>query len=317
LVWGILWLYRKLTGRDAQYENEKMRLYWWSFWFCIIGVEPGTGGLRRIFRRAVNETKNGIEVLCALAYKAYMLLLRKLPPTVTIYYHSVKNQDIAGFENQMKYLAKFCRVVRASDVMNVPRNGTKPVVAVIFDDAFVSFRDNALPVLRRYGLAAAVAVPVGGMKKLPDWPMDDDCDDNNEIVLDTKDIVELGHLGCEIMSHTISHPNLTKISDNELKAELCESKRKLEQILGHEVEGITYPYGACNTIVCEAAAKAGYRYGFSVEPQTVCQSTDPFCIGRFKVLPNESMLQFKLKVHGAYRVVGFIRQLKRILIRQR
>jgi peptidoglycan/xylan/chitin deacetylase (PgdA/CDA1 family) len=116
------------------------------------------------------------------------------------------------------------------------------------------------------------------------------------------------------MSHTISHPNLTKISNDELKTELCESKRALEQILGHEVDAITYPYGACDSLVCQAAADAGYRTGFSVEPRTVCQSANPLCIGRFKVLPDESMVRFKLKAQGAYRVAGFLRRFKRTLM---
>jgi peptidoglycan/xylan/chitin deacetylase (PgdA/CDA1 family) len=143
--------------------------------------------------------------------------------------------------------------------------------------------------------------------------MDNECDDKNEVVLDAKNIVELDVQGCEIISHTILHPNLTKISNDELKKELCESKRTLEQILGHDVDAVTYPYGACNSLVCKAAADAGYRTGFSVEPRTICQSANSLCIGRFKVLPNESMLRFKLKAHGAYRAAGFLRRLKRTL----
>jgi peptidoglycan/xylan/chitin deacetylase (PgdA/CDA1 family) len=147
--------------------------------------------------------------------------------------------------------------------------------------------------------------------------MDDVCDDDNEIVLNEKAIVELDLQGCEIMSHTVSHADLTKSSNAELETELYESKRTLERILGHEVRAITYPYGACNEKVCEAAARAGYRIGFSVEPQTISKSTDYLRIGRFKVSPDESLIRFKLKVHGAYQIVGFLRRLKRTLAGKR
>ena len=314
-VWGIQNLYRKLTGQDAQYEDGKMWLYWWSFWFCVLGIEPGTGGLRHLIGSVSRGIKNGIETIFALGYRAASLLLRCPPAKVVLYYHAMKQKHVAGFENQMKYLAKFCHIVRASDIMTgEPKDGTKPIVAIIFDDAFASFMDNALPVLERYGLSSAVAVPVGVMGKSPDWPMGEDYDDNNEIVLDANSVVELDRRGCEIMSHTISHPNLTKISNDKLKTELCESKRILEEILGRDVDVITYPYGACDSLVCQAAADAGYRTGFSVEPRTVCQSANPLCIGRFKVSPYESMVRFRLKAQGAYRVAGFLRRFKRMLI---
>jgi peptidoglycan/xylan/chitin deacetylase (PgdA/CDA1 family) len=267
--------------------------------------------------QTLKPLKEIAELIFALMYRVYLLLFQKVPARVALYYHGLKQRDVAGFENQMGYLARRCRVVKASEIMTAPKDRTKPVVTIIFDDAFVSFQDNALPVLRRYGLTATVAVPVGILGKSPNWLMDDDCDDHDEVVLDAKAITDLDRLGYEIMSHTISHRDLTQISDTELKQELCESKRTLEQILGHEVGGVTYPYGACNAIVCETAAKAGYRLGFSVEPQTVCQSTNSLCIGRFKVSPDESMLRFKLKAQGAYRIAGFLRRLKRVLMGHR
>jgi hypothetical protein len=101
-----------------------------------------------------------------------------------------------------------------------------------------------------------------------------------------------------------------------LKTELGDSKSKLEQILGHEVTSITYPFGSCNERVCEAAAQAGYKFGFSVEPNPVSKSTNPLCIGRFKVLPGESLIRFRLKVQGAYRAAGFLRRVKRMIIRK-
>ena len=317
LVWGILGLYRKLAGRDAQYEDNKVRLYWWSFWFCLLGIEPDKGGLKQFVRKNADNIKNGIEISFAILYRMYSRLFYRPPAKVVLYYHAMKQKDIEDFEGQMKYLAKFCQVVKASDVMTTSQDGSKPMVAIIFDDAFVSFRDNALPVLRRYGLPAAVAVPVGVMGKSPDWQMGDNNEDSDEVVLDAKAITELDRQGCEIMSHTVSHRNLTKISNADLKTEFCESKHTLEKFLGHEVDCITYPYGDCSAAVCEAAVNAGYRLGFSIEPQTVGQSRDSLCIGRFRVSPDESMLSFKLKAQGAYRVASFFRFLKRVLTGQR
>jgi GT2 family glycosyltransferase len=40
VLWGILRLYRALIIRNAQYERQKMQVYWWSFWYCVFGLEP-------------------------------------------------------------------------------------------------------------------------------------------------------------------------------------------------------------------------------------------------------------------------------------
>ena len=270
--------------------------------------------MKQVVRKTVRFVKNGIEILVAILYRIYSGVLRRSPAKVVLYYHAVKPGEIAGFENQMRYLAKLYNVVRASDILKASQNGSKSAVAIVFDDAFESVRDNALPVLERYGLTATIAVPAGLMGKSLNWATGIDCEDNGEIVLDEEDIARINRRGYEIISHAVSHRNLTKIDRAELKTELRESKRILEQTLGHEVDGITYPYGAYNEIVCEAAAKAGYRIGFSVEPQTVCQSVNPLCIGRFSVSPNESMLGFKLKAQGAYRAVSFLRRFKHKLM---
>jgi GT2 family glycosyltransferase/peptidoglycan/xylan/chitin deacetylase (PgdA/CDA1 family) len=317
LVWGILKISRNLRGGKTQYEDEKIGIYRRVWWFCLIGIEPDRGGFRQFSKRVNGVVKDSIELFLAVFYWGFLRFLRKLPARVVLYYHAIKKKDVTRFENQMKYLAEFCRVVRASDINNAPQNGTKSVVSIIFDDAFADVRDNALPVLRSYGITAAVAVPTGVMGKSPDWPMEDDYEDDDEKVLDSKAIAELDHLGYEILSHTVSHCNLTQVNHADLKMELCESKHALEQILGHKVDGIAYPHGACNATVCQAAAEAGYQFGFSIEPRTVCQSANPLRIGRFKVTPNDSMIQFKLKVRGAYRVAALTRWIKRALTQGR
>lgn len=311
--WGMLKLYRDLTGQDTQNEKWRVREYWWSFWFCLLGMGLDKDGLRQFIRKVAITLRDSIEILFAILCRMYSHLFRRLPAKVVLYYHAVKQKDVVGFESQMKYLAKFCHVVGTSDFMTMSQDRKKPVVAVIFDDALVSFRENALPVLHRYGLTVAISVPVGNIGKPPSWLMDSDCNDGDEAVLDAKSIVELDRLGYEVLSHTISHRDLTQLNVAELETELCESRRLLEKMLGHEVNGIVYPYGVCNKTVCEVAERAGYRIGFSVEPQTIRQSTDVLCIGRFNTSPNECMFKFKLKVRGAYKTLRGLRWFKHML----
>lgn len=75
----------------------------------------------------------------------------------------------------------------------------------------------------------------------------------------SRDIIDIG-------SHTISHPILSKISESSLKAEIVDSKRRLEEEIGKPVPLIAYPVGGQSQIsseVIRVATEAGYRFGIT------------------------------------------------------
>ncbi len=72
--------------------------------------------------------------------------------------------------------------------------------------------------------------------------------------------------GVEIGSHTLSHPILTNVSETALRAELKESKARLEAELGHAVKLFCYPNGNYDARVRHAVEEAGYGCAVTVEP---------------------------------------------------
>ena len=250
----------------------------------------------------------------ALIYSLFLLSWRKTR-RVVIYYHGVQRQDIGNFRKQMKYLYEKCSVVKASGIKIVSNTKKKPLVAITFDDALVNVMENAVPILKEYGLHAGIFVPTGNLGQKPRWNIPEGCPDKNEMVMSREQISQLDMEGFEIFSHTMSHPVLTEIEDSELEAELVESKKVLEKILNHEVVAISYPHGVCDSRVCHAAKNAGYRLGFTIEPGMVGYGTDDLMIGRFEVFPDDSLLKFKLKVKGAYQAVKFSRALNKAVLR--
>ena len=238
-------------------------------------------------------------------------LVGKRTTRVVIYYHGVTDGYKANFEKQMAYLSEHCEVVSPLEILNRSATNNRPVVAFVFDDAFASFERNALPVLQRYNVPAAVAVPVAYLGHKSNWEIKDNSV-LDEFVMDEKSIVGLDRLGFEIFSHTLTHQALIGLNDSQLDKELFGSKQELERIIGHEVSGISYPYGACNEKVCKAAAKAGYRFGFSIDPLTVDRSVDSLRIGRFMMLPNDGIFKLKLIINGPYVVVRVLRRIQRV-----
>ena len=251
----------------------------------------------------------------AITYASTLSVAQKKPYRIVMYYHSVKKQDIGSFEKQMAYLASNCKVVKASEILTASMDGVNPIAAITFDDAFVSVFENALPVLKKHSLPASIFIPTGNLGQPPRWNIPENSPDKNDIVMSEKQLTEANKCGFELLSHTVSHPILTELNDNTLKAELSNSKLALEKILGYQICGISYPHGAYNSRVCNAARQAGYRFGFTIEPSVVNTSADTMQIGRVAVSLKDSLFKFKLKVSGAYQIVGSVMTIKRKLLR--
>jgi len=62
----------------------------------------------------------------------------------------------------------------------------------------------------------------------------------------------------EVGSHSHTHPDLTKLSIDEVFRELDLSKEILSKIVRREVKSFAYPYGAYNNTVVEAVKRNGY-----------------------------------------------------------
>ncbi|AFK50610.1 polysaccharide deacetylase [Thermogladius calderae 1633] len=54
---------------------------------------------------------------------------------------------------------------------------------------------------------------------------------------------ELAWLGHEVGSHTVTHIDMVKSSEDLIARELVESKKKIEDAIGNEVVSFAYPYG--------------------------------------------------------------------------
>jgi peptidoglycan/xylan/chitin deacetylase (PgdA/CDA1 family) len=72
------------------------------------------------------------------------------------------------------------------------------------------------------------------------------------------ELAALADRGWEIGSHTVTHPRLTRLDDEQLAAELSESKRAVEEHLGGACRSLAYPYGDEDARVVAAARRAGY-----------------------------------------------------------
>jgi peptidoglycan/xylan/chitin deacetylase (PgdA/CDA1 family) len=239
-------------------------------------------------------TKRITVLLLALSYHALRVLggrSRRSRPVI-LTYHAIKPGDLQGFRRQMEHLGARLNGVFA-DACGDDDHGA---VAVTFDDAFQSVVDNALPVLKRHGIPATIFVPTGYLGETPGWIVNKGVP-TSEQVASAATLKGLDPALVRLGSHTVTHPRLTRLDGDTLRAELSASKQTLEEMTGRPISMLSFPYGLFNADVIEAARRAGYEQLFANVP---VDGRSRALVGRINVTPGDWPIEFRLKTRGAY-----------------
>ncbi len=124
------------------------------------------------------------------------------------------------------------------------------LVVITFDDGYLSNYKYAFPVLKEFGMKAAIFVVTGSV-------------DNEKTVYphfgyaQAKEMLDSGLI--EIGSHTHSHRSFKELSYEETVTELRKSKYLIESELKINCTLLAYPYGFENEWTKSEAIKAGYE----------------------------------------------------------
>lgn len=86
----------------------------------------------------------------------------------------------------------------------------------------------------------------------------------------------------EFGSHTMTHPRLDWISENETRYEIRESKMLIENQLGHAIQSFAYPYGRFAPWV-KSIAQEYFRIACSAKPGLVSNRSDRFALERIEI----------------------------------
>jgi peptidoglycan/xylan/chitin deacetylase (PgdA/CDA1 family) len=145
----------------------------------------------------------------------------------------------------------------------------RPVMAITFDDGNA---DNLAAVARlgALGAFATVYVTTGAVGEPGHLTADE------VAILAGDPLVEVG-------AHTITHPYLDELSEDELHEEVTGSKEQLEEMTGMEARTFAYPYGAYDRHVRDAVAAAGFDSACAVKNALSHRADDPLAIARWIV----------------------------------
>ena len=156
--------------------------------------------------------------------------------------------------------------------------------ALTFDDGYREHYKNAFPILKKYNAVATFFVPTGWISSStkPD-------------IMTWEELKEMSAAGMTIASHSISHPNLTKLSDEDLKKQLEESKKIIEEKIGQPCDFLAYPGGSYDARVIDAAKAAGYKSAVGIYKIIEQSPKYLFSVRRFHADDNLESVTDKLK----------------------
>jgi len=186
--------------------------------------------------------------------------------------------DIYQFENILKWVSNRFAIISPNDFAKPDVSG----ILLTFDDGFYNQYTNVLPLLRKYKIPGLFFITTQHCKTPSDWlsfirdkiekyQLDEKAiNDNNRLdyfdgISESK-LIEMANdplvtIGC----HSISHPLMSQLSENEIEKELKESKKYLERVTGNRIDHFAYPSGDYNRLVLKKVKELEFKAAFGID----------------------------------------------------
>lgn len=235
-------------------------------------------------------------VILLFAVKFLYLKTRYKNSSFILIYHKIDNfgggsrslyVTKVNFENQMGYLyRRGYRTVSLQELAGIIKNKKRipeKIFAITFDDGYENNYTNAMPLLKKYGFRATVFLSAGYIGKSYGYP-----GQAEEQHMDKKQIegsTEIFDFG----SHTVTHPDLTKIREKEVTKELLDSRFIISRITNKTVKTFAYPFGSYDKNTEILLEKTGYTAACTSDHGLVTLKSNIYELPRFEFKEFKSM----------------------------
>jgi peptidoglycan/xylan/chitin deacetylase (PgdA/CDA1 family) len=220
------------------------------------------------------------------------------------------------FEHQLEQIAAHgLRTGGLEELAAIAAGRPQPrTVFITFDDGFHDNHATVLPLLRERGMKAFVfvlppLVDEAGPLAWPEVAADQRRFADSMRSVDWAMVEEMREGGFEIGSHTLTHPHLPELGEEELRVELGESKARIEARLG-ACETLAYPFGEWSPRVERVAAECGYRFAFGLPTSHGQRRAGALTIPRINVDYRDRGSRFAAKLSPLGRTVYLASALK-------
>jgi peptidoglycan/xylan/chitin deacetylase (PgdA/CDA1 family) len=206
-------------------------------------------------------------------------------------YHSISSPPVAlpsdmdiapaRFQQQLRWLSRWREVVPLVETLSAGSKRRR--LAITFDDGF---RDNltvALPLLEKFGLPMTLFVAAGFI--------------DQKGYLSEEELREISkHPLITIGAHGFWHRHFNRLTPDDARFELTESRRMLEEVIGRKVDLMAWPFGECDDQLERLSAECGYRAAWSVWKGT----NSTYSRWRVPLGRRDNLMRFVAKASGVY-----------------
>jgi peptidoglycan/xylan/chitin deacetylase (PgdA/CDA1 family) len=182
-------------------------------------------------------------------------------PTLVLMYHEVTHNptyssdvSVTNFEEQMQWLKNNgYQTVSTADLLN--GNLPNKSVVITFDDGYIGNFLHAKPILEALNMKADFFIHTGYVGA-----------PGSHMHMTWQQLQKLSYSSLfEVYSHTVNHPHLTSLNNNDLNNELFSSKITIENQLDRNCPFLAYPFGDYNGNVIQKVIDNGYQIAYAVE----------------------------------------------------
>ena len=189
----------------------------------------------------------------------------------------------------------------AVEYLQGSRTSLPPKAVVISaDDGWQSVYTYLYPIIKKFNVPVTLFIypqTISSGKNAMTW----------------EELKELQQTGLfDVQGHTFSHPNYKQEKkhrspeqfDKFMQHELADSKKILEEKMGHPIRFLAWPFGIYTPELEAVAARAGYEMAFTIDARSANRNYRPMAQPRFMIIQSQSMKAFATIVNGALSTSG-------------
>lgn len=209
------------------------------------------------------------------------------------------------FDGQIAFIKQNYKVIKLNQIPEAFGNDEKGVrqLVVTFDDGFSNFFQFAYPILQKHSIPCTMFLPSGLIGQYNVWDSKRDFLPKIEI-MNKQELLALKSGGLvDFGSHTIDHVSMRNLSRDEMKRQVVDSKKQLEDLFGFRIYMFAYPYGRLGNVSRlsrKILSESGYEIAVTARWGTLQSHQNILDLKRIFVDEEDDNEDIRAKIEGHY-----------------